>query len=239
MPESPLEIVALVPMRHHSERVAGKNYRPLAGRPLFHYVLQTLQACPSISRIVIDTDSPVIARDARANFPAVQILDRPSELCADDVPMTEILAHDVTQVPSDWYVQTHSTNPFLRAETIEQGLSRLRAAWPAHDSLFTVTRLQARLWTHDGRPMNHDPERLLQTQKLDPVFLENSCLYVFPGALIRDARRRIGSRPLLLDLDPLEALDIDEERDFRMAERLMPAIEPAALADASPRMTRT
>jgi len=53
-------IVALVPMRHHSVRVSGKNYRLLNGVPLFHYILQTLKRCPSISKIVIDTDSPTI-----------------------------------------------------------------------------------------------------------------------------------------------------------------------------------
>jgi len=37
-----LKIAALVPMRHHSVRVPGKNYRLLAGRPLFHHILQAL-----------------------------------------------------------------------------------------------------------------------------------------------------------------------------------------------------
>ena len=38
-----MKLAALVPMRHHSQRVPGKNYRPLAGKPLFQHILETLQ----------------------------------------------------------------------------------------------------------------------------------------------------------------------------------------------------
>ena len=55
-------IIALVPMRHHSQRVPGKNYRPLAGRPLFTYILSNLLACPQIAQVVVDTDSSEIMR---------------------------------------------------------------------------------------------------------------------------------------------------------------------------------
>jgi CMP-N-acetylneuraminic acid synthetase len=61
-------LVALVPMRHESERVPGKNYRPLAGRPLFHHIVETLYSVPEIDLVAIDTDSPAIAADAAASF---------------------------------------------------------------------------------------------------------------------------------------------------------------------------
>ena len=57
-------IAAIVPMRHHSQRVPGKNYRPFAGRPLYHHVIGALLHCPQITQIVIDTDSDVIRADA-------------------------------------------------------------------------------------------------------------------------------------------------------------------------------
>ena len=50
------KIAALVPMRHHSQRVPGKNYRELAGKPLFHHIIETLQSVPEIDVIVVDTD---------------------------------------------------------------------------------------------------------------------------------------------------------------------------------------
>ena len=55
-----MKLVAFVPMRHDSVRVKQKNYRPIAGKPLFHYILDTLLAVPEISQVAVDTDSPVI-----------------------------------------------------------------------------------------------------------------------------------------------------------------------------------
>lgn len=218
---SGLSVVALVPMRHHSARVPGKNFRELGGMPLYHHIVRTLMECPSISQIVIDTDSDVIRENAQSTFPQVKILERPEHLRGDDVPMTEILCHDASQVASDCYLQTHSTNPFLTAGTVERALNCWRAERHLYDSLFAVTRLQARLWDSTARPINHNPWLLLRTQDLPPIYMENSNLYIFPGDLLKLSRRRIGDRPKLFEIDPLEAIDIDGERDFKFAQMLM------------------
>ncbi len=212
-------VVAFVPMRHSSERVPGKNYRPFNGRPLFHHVVSTLLAVDRVSTIVIDTDSPTVKEQVAEHFPTVQVIDRPAELLGGDVPMTDVLRHDAAVVPAEWYLQTHTTNPLLRASTIERALAELDASLDRHDSLFSVTRLQTRLYHADGRPLNHDPRVLLRTQDLPPVYEENSNLYVFSAAQIA-AGRRFGDRPLLFEIDPLEAVDIDEEHDFVLAETL-------------------
>ena len=110
------KIAALVPMRHHSERVPVKNYRLLAGKPLYQHIISTLLQCPEISEVVVDTDSPVMMDGLRADFPQVRIIERPAHLRADTVPMNEILMYDTDQIKADFYLQTHSTNPLLRPE---------------------------------------------------------------------------------------------------------------------------
>lgn len=214
------DLVALVPMRHDSERVPGKNYRPMAGKPLYRHIIETLLAVPEVDRVVIDTDSPTVKDDAAAAFPQVLVLDRPEHLRDGNIPMNDVLMNDVRQVEARLYLQTHSTNPLLAARTISQAIRELRDA-PEHDSLFTVTRIQARLWSAGGKPLNHDPGRLLRTQDLEPVYLENSCAYLFTRELLEERGTRIGARPLLFEVDRDEALDIDEEQDFRLVEALM------------------
>lgn len=206
-------------MRHSSERVPGKNYRLLGGRPLYHHVVETLSAVPQIDSVVIDTDSEVIREDAARAFPTVQVMERPEHLRAGEVPMNDVLLNTTAKVDADLFLQTHSTNPFLRTATIAAALTALEES-NHHDSLFSVTRFHARFWTADGAPMNHDPNRLLRTQDLDPIYLENSCLYVFTREILAQRHNRIGWRPLLFEIPPDEALDIDEESDFAMAERL-------------------
>ncbi len=218
---SPYRIVALVPMRHHSERVPGKNYRPLAGKPLFHHILDTLLQCPEISRVAVDTDSPNIIDDLCKSYPQVAIIERPEQLRADTTPMNEVLLHDTAQIPADLYLQTHSTNPLLRAQTISRAIQTLVDQYPAYDSLFSVTRIQTRLWDQLGRPVNHNPAILLRTQDLPPIYEENSCIYLFTRQTLEQRRNRLGDRPCLFEIPAAEAWDIDEELDFAITDLIL------------------
>jgi CMP-N-acetylneuraminic acid synthetase len=129
--------------------------------------------------------------------------------------------HDTSLVPADLYLQTHSTNPLLKPETISRAIATLSAAYPEYDSLFGVTRLQTRLWDQLGRAINHNPAVLLRTQDLPPVYEENSCLYLFTRQTLSSRRNRLGERPRMFEIDAREAWDIDEEIDFSVAEILL------------------
>ena len=213
-------IVAIVPMRHESERVPGKNYRALGGRPLFHHVVTTLLSCPRIAETVIDTDSPLIREDAERTFPMVKVLDRPESLRGGMVSMNDVLLNDVARLDGDLYLQTHSTNPLLRGKSVTGAIDAFIAAQPAYDSLFSVTGLHTRLWSVGALPLNHDPHVLQRTQDLAPVYEENSCLYIFSRESLERHQSRIGERPMLYELPRDEAWDIDEEIDFAMVEFL-------------------
>jgi CMP-N-acetylneuraminic acid synthetase len=216
-------ITALVPMRHHSQRVPQKNYRLLDGRPLYQHIISTLLKVPEISQIVVDTDSQVIMEGLNKLFPSVEILERPQHLRADDISMNTILQYDISQFPSDFYIQTHSTNPLLRQETISRAITTFLTDYPQRDSLFSVTRLRTRLYDQEGRAINHDPAVLIQTQDLPPVYEENSCLYLFSAATLAKNGTRIGDTPILFETDPEESWDIDEEIDFKLVELLIEA----------------
>jgi CMP-N-acetylneuraminic acid synthetase len=214
-------LAALVPMRHHSQRVPGKNYRLLAGKPLFHYVIETLLAVPEITEIVVDTDSNPVMDGLRQHFPQVKIIDRPASLRADDVSMNDILIYDTDHVRADFYLQTHSTNPLLKPDTVLRAIQSLITNYPNYDSLFSVTRLQTRLYDQHGRAINHDPAVLIQTQDLPPVYEENSCLYIFTRENLIQRHHRIGEKPMMFEIDADEAWDIDEELDFAITDFLL------------------
>lgn len=216
-----LVIAALVPMRHHSQRVPGKNYRSLAGKPLFHHILDTLLAVPEVNQVVVDTDSEPIMEGLHRNFPQVVVINRPENLRADNVPMNDILLYDTERVMADFYLQTHSTNPLLRPETVSGAIETFLASYPEKDSLFSVTRWQTRLYDQYGAAINHDPSVLIQTQDLPPVYEENSCLYLFTRQNLLERHHRIGMHPLMFEIDPAEAWDIDEELDFAITDFLM------------------
>jgi CMP-N-acetylneuraminic acid synthetase len=217
-------IAALVPMRHHSQRVPGKNFRPLAGKPLFHHIIASLLACPEIAQVVVDTDSQPIIDGLQQNFPTVCILERPAHLRGDAVSMNEVLLYDTSQVEADYYLQTHTTNPLLRSSTISRAIQALLSNIPEYDSLFSVTMRQVRLWDQLGRAINHNPAILLQTQDLPPIYEENSCIYLFSRQTLFNRLNRIGERPYMFVMDASEAWDIDDELDFAITEFLMQQI---------------
>jgi CMP-N-acetylneuraminic acid synthetase len=216
-----MQITALLPMKGHSERVPNKNIRSFAGRSLYHRVAEALQACDRVVKIVINTDSDFIAEDAHKHFSKVQIIKRPAELQGDFVPMNEIIDYDLKMTSGEHYLQTHSTNPLLTRETIDAAIEQYFRSLGNHDSLFSVNRLQTRLYWKDGLPINHNPAELIRTQDLPPVFEENSNIFIFSKtSFAASGNKRIGLKPVMFPMDKLEAVDIDEEVDFRLAEVL-------------------
>lgn len=213
-------ITAIVPMRHSSERVKGKNFRDFAGKPLFYHIVETMQEVPEITKIVIDTDSPDIKDMCAKDFPEVVLLDRPEHLRDGAIPMNDVLLNITEQIQSDFYFQTHSTNPVITSATISKGLKQFLNQYPIYDSLFSVTAKYVRYWDGLGRAINHNPNILLRTQDLPPIYEENSCMYVFTQDILKRKHNRIGDRPFLYEMEEIESQDIDVELNFQVAEFL-------------------
>ena len=108
----------------------------------------------------------------------------------------------------------------MRSETITSAIKTFFSRLPKYDSLFSVTPIQTRFWDAQTRPINHDSSLLLRTQDLPPIFEENSNIYIFNRPNLESTQNRIGKKPLMFEIDPLESWDIDEEIDFRIAEYL-------------------
>jgi CMP-N-acetylneuraminic acid synthetase len=157
---------------------------------------------------------------AQKLFPSVTIRERPKHLRAGAIPMNDILLNAIKWDEADFYLQTHSTNPLLGTATITKAIESFLDAYPVYDSLFSVTRVQSRLWDSLSRAVNHNPAILLRTQDLPPIYEENSCIYIFDGRTLELGHNRIGERPMMFEIDRYEAYDIDEEIDFKFAEFL-------------------
>jgi len=216
-----MKVVALIPMKAHSERVKGKNIRLFAGKPLYHYIVAILEQLSFVSRIIINTDSDIIAKEAEKNFSKIQINTRPNELRGDFVPTNDIFAYDIETVEAEHFIQTHCTNPLLTSETLEKAVGLYFKSLEKYDSLFSVTEYKARFFNDEGKPINHNPEELLRTQDLSALYEENSNFYIFSRSSFETAgNKRIGLKPLMFSMNKLEAIDIDEEEDWILAETL-------------------
>jgi N-acylneuraminate cytidylyltransferase len=209
-------------MKGISERVLNKNMKNFNGAPLYHAIMKTLLASKYITKVVINTDSKVIAKDAKENFgDNIFIIDRPKSIQDGDVSMNIIIDYDLQQLEGEHFLQTHSTNPLLHSETIDRAIEKYFENLEMYDSLFGVTRVQTRFYDKDAQPINHNPEELLRTQDLEPLYEENSNFYIFSKESFENAgKKRIGLKPKIFEVNKLEAVDIDEPEDFKLAELL-------------------
>ena len=214
-------VVLLLPMKGHSERVSNKNLKNFCGNPLYHAIIKVVLKSKYIDEIIIDTDSEEIKKDVIKNFPSVIIIDRPEKNIGDNVPMNDVIEYDLTKINGDIFIQTHSTNPMLLTATLDNAIEKFMQIRSENDSIFSVTRMQTRLYWENGSPINHNPQELLRTQDLPPVYEENSNFYIFTKDSFFKARgKRIGLKPFMFEIDKIEALDIDEPQDFVIAEQL-------------------
>lgn len=151
------------------------------------------------------------------------IRDRKKEICGDLVPMNLIIEDDINFQDADAYIQTHTTNPFISADTIKNALKLFNKHIQnkTADSVFTVNKIQERFYDINVNPINHDPKNLLRTQDLNPYYKENSNLYIFTKNSFKDANSRIGLMPAMYEMSDIESIDIDNEDDWRLAEIIM------------------
>lgn len=224
-----MRICAILPIKHQSTRVPGKNYRLFNGKPLFMIILDTLICSKQFEKIIIDTNSVTVKSLLASNYSdckIIQIYNRPSNLWDGDIPMNTILENVIQQLnlDFDFYFQTHTTNPLLSIETIKKSINVfIDKHEKGFDSLFSVKKLQTRLYQcQDNKitALNHDLEQLLPTQDLEPLYEENSCIYMFKKDTLMSRKHRIGYHPFMFEMDDIESTDIDIETDFIIAESI-------------------
>ena len=216
-----MKLIALLPMKANSERVTGKNFRDLCGKPLFRWVLDTLLSVSEIEKVIINTDArKILSENGLVDSEKVVIRDRKPEICGDYVSMNEIIDDDIKNFNSDLYLMTHTTNPFLSKKSIEKSINAYKKGLlnKTADSLFTVNKMQERFYNSNVTPLNHDPAELIRTQDLEPWYVENSNLYIFTKDSFAATKARIGSNPLIFETPPDESIDIDTQNDWDFAE---------------------
>jgi len=214
------KLVALLPMKAHSERVKNKNFRNFAGKPLYRWMLDKLVEMPEIDIVIINTDSEELMDNYELNsIGKVKIRERRLDIRGDLVSMNKIIEDDIMSIESKLFLMTHTTNPLLSIETLRSAIQRF-AQQTGFDSLFSVTKHQTRFYKSNGEPLNHDPNNLVRTQDLEPWYEENSNFYIFSKESFFHRSARIGKKPMMYETGKIESVDIDTPDDWFIAESI-------------------
>ena len=210
-----MSVVAIVPMKLNNRRLPQKNTKPFTnGKPLCWYILSTLLTVNKIDEVYVYCSSP----DIQEFLPdGVKYLKRSASLDQDTTKMNEVLKCFAEDVQADIYVMTHTTAPFITADSIERGLDAVLSG--KYDSSFATKKLQDFLWK-DGAPFNYKLDSIPRTQDLNPIYEETSGFYIYKRNVIENLNRRIGENPFLVEVGEIESVDIDEKEDFMIADAI-------------------
>jgi CMP-N-acetylneuraminic acid synthetase len=234
--QEPLSILALIPARAGSKGIPGKNTRLLAGKPLLEYSCACALESRRVTRTIVSTDCPQIARLARAAGVEAPFL-RPAELARDDSPTLDVIIHALEwlqrgeQWKADLVVLLQPTAPLRRASDVDAALDRLVAS--GADSMVSVCRVDAHfhpewqftiqageLRTFTGAPAGRIPPR---RQLLRPTYVRNGAIYAFRTPSFLAGRSIYGHRCLPFEMPRERSVNIDTPADWTSAEAYLQA----------------
>lgn len=216
-----------MPIKADSERLENKNFRNFAGKPLFQHMLDRLTESTLIHEIIINTDSDEVANYiSKLHTKKVLYLKRPDFLKGHDINMNQLIEYDITKTNSEYFFQTHCTNPLLTCESINNSIQFYFDNLDKYDSIFSVDKIQKRCYTSDFKPINHKLNELVKTQDLPPIFVENSNFFIFSRTSFLKNHTRVGENPYMFPVGQLESIDIDYESEFLLAEMVLKVLKP-------------
>jgi N-acylneuraminate cytidylyltransferase len=225
-------IIAIIPARAGSKRVADKNIRPVAGHPMLAYSIAGARQSGIFQRILVSSDSDRYAAIAR-HYGAEAPFLRPPEMATSTSPDIEFLRHVFANIPDryDCFSILRPTSPFRQGATIRRAWAEFLAV-PNADSLRAVELCHehpGKMWTLEPpfvRPLLDQthlevPWYDSQYQALARVYVQNSALEIAWTRVIAETGTKGGKNIVPFFTDAAEGLSVDYEDDWLAVERMI------------------
>lgn len=210
-----MKIVCFIPIKSNSERVPGKNFRILCGRPLYQYIIDHAILANCFDDIYVDTNSDVVKKYCEERN--IHWIERKEELAMNTANGNDLLNYHFDSFPNyDYYFQLFATAPFLQPSSISKAVNTLIYS-TEYDSTFTALEEHSFYW-YAGNPINYRPCILPRSQDMQPVIEETTGLYGMSRDALAKYRCRIGAKPYICIVNKFEAVDINTEDDLKLAD---------------------
>ena len=211
-----MKVVCVVPIKKNSKRILGKNFKLVAGKPLYRLLLDKLKYC-NFDEIYIDSDSDVIKSYAKKN--SYNFIKRLKKLSKDSANGNDLLNYHSRVVEADIYFQLFVTAPLLSIENINKCIYLLKNT-KKYDSIFTIVKEKSFYW-FKKKPINYEPKILPRSQDLAPIIRETTGLYGIKKETLKKRKCRIGYKPIKFEVSQYEAIDIDNKIDLLFLKNLI------------------
>jgi len=217
-------LVAHIPARGGSKRCPAKNLRMLHGKPMLAYAIECAKACEQFDAIYVNTDSPEIASLAKTW--GVEVYLRKEELANDQATGDDFTADFMENVPCDAVIMINPVCPLVMPEDVRAAIELYQSS--DVDTLITCSQTQMQGFV-EGEPINVDPALPLPPSQFNQhIQILNWAVTIwdcqtFLASYDKNRSGYLGTKRALLPIDPLRAVKVSHEQDFRLAERLLAA----------------
>jgi N-acylneuraminate cytidylyltransferase len=222
-------VIAVIPARGGSKTVPGKNVKPLAGKPLLAWSIETSQAVTEIDRVIVSTDDAAIRETARRY--GAEVYDRPAALATDTALVVDALRDLIRRLATEGekasvMVLLEPTSPLRSPVDVRRCLRALQAEQLDSVATFRAADLNPhRAWRIvDGKPTPFVDGAVpwLPRQKLPDAYQLNGAVYAFRmRSLDETAPSLLVGRAGAVLMPASRSVDIDDELDFEFAEGLV------------------
>lgn len=220
MTSSRLPWTAVIPLRGGSKGLPGKNTRLLVGKPLYRHAVD-LALAAGAQRVIVTTDIPEILSAALPH--GVQTVERPAQLCGDDVPMAPVLAHALQSAGGEGtIVLLQATSPLRQVVDVQAALDVFGTG--QHELVMSVTEADRGVlkWgcVEGDRfvPLSDPAYCFSNRQSLPPVVRPNGAVYVMQAEWFLARGSFVSERIGLVQMSPARSQDIDTLADFERCE---------------------
>ena len=225
-----MKILALIAARGGSKRLPGKNIRLLGGKPLIVWSIDVARDIPEICDILVSTDSPAISEICKDAGIVVPWL-RPVKLATDKASSVDVALHalewyEAEKGEIDGLLLLQPSSPFRTKETVQRGIELFRKH--NYKSVLGVSATHEHpMWALKMKgdyliPFIQEHGLESRSKDLPPAYAVNGNFYLISPAELRACRSFVGKNTIPLFSDsPKEAIDIDTEWDFFIAEKVV------------------
>lgn len=225
-------VIAIIPARAGSKGLPGKNIRPLCGKPLVAWSIQSALNSRYVDEVLVSTDSDEIARVA-TEFGAQVPFRRPAELCSDTATTLSACEHALEYYRErfrrqfDVLVLLEPTSPLREDGDVDAMLERLAANWERHDSIVSLGEVREhpsimkRLRGEGIDPYCADLAQTTRRQDNPPAFFPYGVAYIVKVSSLIAEQRFFTQRCGYHILKRYQGYEIDDLHDFLCVEAIM------------------
>ncbi len=213
------KIVALVPLRRGSKSIPNKNIKNIAGKPLCYWSLNSAYKSGIFDKIIVSTDSEVIAKIVENFGFNIKIIMRPERYATDKASTESVMIHISKKVDFNILVTIQATSPLVNPEDFISAKKLFLEK--KYDSLLSGVRIKRFIWSSKGEPLNYDPMKRPRRQEFDGSIVEDGSFYFTKRHILNKYKCRLGGKIGIYEMKDQVFTEIDEANDWLFFEKIL------------------